>query len=295
MTGKILIGTASWTDHQPFFPPEVKGTARLTWYAQRFPYVEIDSSFYHVPKAKTTAGWAERTPADFVLGIKAHKSMTLHERKDGVPVPASDKLIGWFEEALGPLRDNGKLGAILYQWPPWFKPGPASFEELVKARERHPKDQVAIEFRNRAWSEPEAWDRVIDLLSEANLTYCCVDEPQHGSGTMPFLLATTTPELAMVRLHGRNKTTWYKKVEKTGHRFDYLYSPRELEEIAKNVRVLSEAAKSVHVAVNTNNGAQGPLNALALAEVLGLPNKNPELLAELRRATDQATRARQPV
>ncbi|HVB13553.1 MAG TPA: DUF72 domain-containing protein [Candidatus Dormibacteraeota bacterium] len=288
MAGKILVGTASWTDHVPFYPPEVKGTARLTWYAQHFPYVEIDSSFYHVPKAKTTAGWAESTPADFVMGIKAHKSMTLHERKDGIPQPASDKLIGWFEEALVPLRESGKLGTILYQWPPWFKPTPASFDELVKTRERHPDDQVAIEFRNRAWAEPEIWDRVIDLLSEARLTYCCVDEPQHGSGTMPFLVTTTTPELALVRLHGRNKEAWYKKVEKTGHRFDYFYSPTELAEIAENVRLLSEAAAAVHVAVNTNNGAQGPVNALALAQALELPTQNPEMLADLRLAADRS-------
>lgn len=246
--------------------------------------MEIDSSFYHVPKAKTTAGWAEKTPANFVMGIKAHKSMTLHERKDGVP--ASPKLVGWFEEALSPLRTSGKLGAILYQWPPWFKPSPASFDELVKARERHPDDQVAIEFRNQAWAEPETWARVVDLLSEARLTYCCVDEPQHGSGTMPFLVATTSPQLAMVRLHGRNKEAWYRKVEQTGHRFDYLYSPQELNEIAQNVRILSEAAESVHVAVNTNRGAQGPVNALALAEVLDIPPKNPELLAELRASAD---------
>jgi len=286
VAGKILVGTASWTDHVPFFPAGVRGTERLTWYAQRFPYVEIDSSFYHVPKAKTTAGWAETTPAAFVMGIKAHKSMTLHERTDGVPVPASDTLLGWFEEAVAPLRDRGKLGAILYQWPPWFKPSPASFEELVKARERHPQDQVAIEFRNRAWAEPETWARVTDLLSEARLTYCCVDEPQHGSGTMPPLVATTTPGLAMLRLHGRNKETWYRRVEKTGHRFDYVYSPSELDEIAATVHVLAEAADAVHVAVNTNNGAQGPVNALALAEVLNLANQNPDLLRELRLASD---------
>jgi len=281
VTGKILIGTASWTDHQPFFPPEVKGTERLVWYSKLFPYVEIDSSFYHVPKVKTTAGWADTTPDDFVMGIKAHKSMTLHERQDGVPVPASANLIGWFDEALAPLRESGKLGAILYQWPPWFKPSEESFEELLKARERHPKDQVAIEFRNRAWSEPKTWARAVDLLSEARLTYCCVDEPQHGSGTMPPLLATTTSALAMLRLHGRNKETWYKRVEKTGHRFDYFYSSQELEEIAQTVRLLAEEAEAVHVAINTNNGAQGPVNALALAEVLDLPYKRPEVLANL--------------
>jgi uncharacterized protein YecE (DUF72 family) len=284
MPGTILFGTASWTDHEPFYPPNVTGTERLAWYAERFPYVEIDSSFYRVPGSRMTAGWAQRTPDDFVMGIKAHKSMTLHERQDGVPVPPSEATRRDFENALYPLRESGKLGAILYQWPPWFKPSEASFEELLKTRERHPEDQVAIEFRNRAWGEPETWDRVVDLLSEASLTYCCVDKPQHGSGTMSRVIAATTPKLAMIRLHGRNAGTWYKRLEKTGHRFDYVYPPNELQEIAKNVRLLAQLAESVPVAVNTNNNSQGPINALALAEILGLPYSNGPLLADLRQA-----------
>jgi uncharacterized protein YecE (DUF72 family) len=121
MDGKILIGTASWTDHEPFYPPEVTGTDRLAWYAERFPYVEIDSSFYRVPGSRMTAGWVQRTPEDFVMGIKAHKSMTLHERQDGVPVPPSEATIRDFENALYPIRESGKLGAILYRWPPLLR------------------------------------------------------------------------------------------------------------------------------------------------------------------------------
>jgi uncharacterized protein YecE (DUF72 family) len=234
-----------------------------------------------------TAGWAQRTPEDFVVGIKAHKSVTLHERQDGVPIPPSEATLRHFESALYPLRESGKLGAILYQWPPWFKPSEANLEELLKTRERHPEDRVAIEFRNRAWGEGETWERVVDLLSEASLTYCCVDEPQHGSGTMSRVIATTTSKLAMIRLHGRNAGTWYKKVEKTGHRFDYVYPPQEIEEIAANVRLLPQLSESVRVAINTNNNVQGPINALALAEVLQLRYRNPELLAELRTALGQ--------
>jgi uncharacterized protein YecE (DUF72 family) len=284
MLGQILIGTASWTDHEPFYPADVTGTERLSWYAERFPYVEIDSSFYRVPGSRMSAGWVQRTPDHFVMGIKAHKSMTLHERQDGVPVPPSEATLRDFENALYPLRESGKLGAILYQWPPWFKPSPQSFDELLKTRERHPDDQVAIEFRHRAWGEPETWDRVVDLLSEARLTYCCVDEPQHGSGTMSRVVAATTPKLAMIRLHGRNAGTWYKRVEKTGHRFDYIYPPHEIEEISANVRLLAQLSESVHVAINTNNNSQGPINALALAEILGLPYSNGPLLADLRQA-----------
>jgi uncharacterized protein YecE (DUF72 family) len=117
MPGTILIGTASWPDHEPFYPPGVTGTARLARYADRFPYVEIDSSYYHVPGSKVAAGWAQRTPDNFVMGIKAHKSMTFHERQDGVPIPPPEATLRDFDNALYPIRESGKLGAILYPWP----------------------------------------------------------------------------------------------------------------------------------------------------------------------------------
>jgi len=284
MPRMILIGTASWTDHEPFYPLGVTGTERLSWYAERFPYDEIDSSFYHVPGSRVAAGWAQRAPDDFVMGIKSHMSMTIHERQDGVPVAPSEAKIRDFENALYPIRASGKLGAVLYQWPPWFKPSEADCDELLKTRERHLDDQVAIEFRHRGWGEGETRDRVVDLVSEAKLTYCCVDEPQRGTGTMSRVVAATTPHLAMLRLHGRNAGSWYERVEKTGHRFDYVYPAAEIDEIAANVRLLAELADSVHIAINTNNNAQGPINALALAEALQLPYRSPDLLAEFRTA-----------
>jgi len=284
VSGRILIGTASWSDHRPFYPKGVSGAKELPWYAEHFPYVEIDSSFYHIPPARVTDVWARRTPADFLMDIKAHKTMTLHQREAGRVVPPTEKDLEWFEYALRPLRDSGKLGCVLYQFPPWFTYSPANMDALAEVRERHPKDKVAIEFRHRSWGDPKNWERVADLLAEAKLTYCCVDEPQIGSGTMTPVVAATTPELAMIRLHGRNQHTWYKKVEKTGHRFDYWYAHDELEEIAQRVRELAEAAAEVHVSLNTNNSNQGPVNALKLAGILDLPQADPRLLAELEGA-----------
>ncbi len=288
MSGRILVGTASWTDHDPFYPRGVTGTQRLAWYARHLPYVEIDSSFYRIPSPRITQTWADRTPPDFIMDIKAFRTMTLHERQAGRPVPPSPEDIGAFEAAVLPLRESGKLGAILYQFPPWFTAAPQSFDELARLRDRHPEDRVAVEFRHRSWGAPEVWERVTDLLAEARLTYCCVDEPQIGSGTMPPLLATTTSELAMIRLHGRNAQTWYRRVERTGQRFDYFYPPAELEDIGRRVERLAASAREVHVSVNTNRVNQGPVNALALASILRLPFADPALLAELRAAPGDA-------
>lgn len=280
----ILIGTASWTDHVPFYPRGVSGPDRLEWYARHFPMVEVDSSFYRIPPARVTAAWVRRTPPGFVMNVKAHRTMTLHERRDGRPVPPSAQDLEWFEAALSPLREGGRLGAILYQWPPWFTASPANMEELLTVRERHPRDRVAVEFRHRSWGEPQVFHTLTDLLGEAGITYCAVDEPQVGSGSMAPLLATTTSGLAMLRLHGRNRRTWYRRVERTGERFDWWYDRRELEEIADRVRQLAREAAEVHVVINTNRGNQGPVNGLALAEILALPFADSSFLGELRAA-----------
>lgn len=284
----ILIGTASWTDHVPFYPRGVGGADRLEWYARHFPMVEIDSSFYRIPPPRVTAAWVRRTPPGFVMNIKAHRTMTLHEPADGRPLPPSDQDLEWFEAALGPLRDGGRLGAILYQWPPWFTATTSNLEELAKLRERHPRDRVAVEFRHRSWGEPQVFETLTDLLGELGITYCAVDEPQLGSGSMAPLLATTTAGLAMLRLHGRNRRTWYRRVERTGERFDWWYDEAELAEIAERVGRLAREAAEVHVVINTNRSNQGPVNGLALAEILELPFADARFLGELRAAAAEA-------
>lgn len=144
----ILIGTASWTDKslvdsKLFYPPQVKSPEeRLKFYASRFPLVEVDSSYYALPSERNALLWAERTPAEFVFDVKSFRLFTQHQTppealppdvrvalgrlekrnvyyKD-VPEDLREELWTRFQRAIQPLQTAGKLGVVLFQFPPWF-------------------------------------------------------------------------------------------------------------------------------------------------------------------------------
>ena len=144
------------------------------------------------------------------------------------PAPRPTEEERTFLEALAPLRASGKLGAVHYQFPPWLVAGTAGREAVLRTRERHPDDVLAVEFRHRSWFEQGRLADTEDLLRELDCTLVGVDAPQLGSGTAPPHLAVTSPRLVLVRFHGRNYQTWYRKAETTGERFDYLYPPPQL-------------------------------------------------------------------
>src|SRR5215210_7264403 len=150
MDKSILIGTASWADLSliksgEFYPADVKSPeARLRFYASQFPLVEVDSPYYAIPSAKTAKQWADRTPDDFVFDVKAFRTLTTHQtqpkflpkyiaqslpKRDkktvyykDLPNELRDALWSEFKNALLPLKQAGKLGVVLFQFPPWFPP-----------------------------------------------------------------------------------------------------------------------------------------------------------------------------
>ena len=279
VTAPILVGTCNWADHTDFYPPELeRGTRqrdKLSFYARYFPLVEIDTTFYGIPKPSVVSGWVQRTPDDFRFNIKAYRSLTGHEREQGhARRPTSDEERD-FLAALEPLRDSGKLVAVHYQFPPWFTNKPSARDWLVTTRERHPDDTVAIEFRHRSWFTADAWPQTEDLLRELDAVYVGVDAPQLGSGTAPPVLAITSPRLCIARFHGRNYQTWYKQGPTSGDRFDYLYRPDELGEWVPAIRAASEADVPVHVLLNNNRSNYAVVNAFDMAALLAAPLPRP--------------------
>src|SRR5438552_10469665 len=284
----ILVGTCNWADHTDFYPPELERGSqqrdKLTFYARFFPLVEIDTTFYGIPKPAVAAAWTERTPEDFRFNIKAFRSLTGHEREDGRPRrPTADEERD-FMAALEPLRESGKLVAVHYQFPPWFTNKPSARDWLVTTRERHPDDTVAIEFRHRSWFTADAWPQTEDLLRELDAVYVGVDAPQLGSGTAPPVLAITSPRLCIARFHGRNYQTWYKQGPTSGDRFNYLYSPDELREWVPAIRAASASGVPVHVLLNNNRSNYAVVNAFDMAALLAVPLPRPPepVLATLR-------------
>jgi uncharacterized protein YecE (DUF72 family) len=279
MAAPILVGTCNWMDHKSFYPAHLergRQKEKLTYYARFFPMVEVDSTFYGIPKPAIVAGWLERTPADFRFNVKAYRSLTRHERTGGRSRPPTPEEESDFMAALEPLRRAGRLVAVHYQFPPWFTNTPESRDVLLEARERHPEDIVAIEFRHRSWYDGGAWPQTEELLAELGAVYVGVDAPQLGSGTAPPILAITSPKLAIARLHGRNYKTWYIRGAATsGDRFDYLYSPQELSDWVPAIRAAADAGVPVHVVLNNNRSNYAVVNAFDMAALLGVSMPRP--------------------
>jgi uncharacterized protein YecE (DUF72 family) len=310
MPARILVGSCSWTDPTliacgRFYPPGVTSAeARLRHYAAQFGIVEVDSTYYAPPSARNSALWAARTPDDFVFNVKAYGLLTHHPaRVDRLPgrllaalpdearlkknvyardVPAAEleQLWGLHRAALEPLAAVGKLGAVLFQFPPWFVRSPEHADYLRALPERLPGWPLAVEFRGGGWMTEESAGGTLRLLEDLGLTYVSVDEPQGFASSTPAIVAATAP-LAVVRLHGRNADTWDAKTRVASDRFKYLYSDAELEEWVPRVAELARQATAVHVLFNNNYEDWGMQNARRMAHLLGVETRPPQTQLEL--------------
>jgi uncharacterized protein YecE (DUF72 family) len=262
---KIRVGTAAWSDHQDFYPKGTKPGDRISYYAQHFNVVEVNSSYYHIMPPRNYALWVEKTPDDFVFNIKAFGQLTGHVRDE----PPTPETFQQFRESYAPMREAGKVGAVLFQFPPWFNYSDDNKAQIGWCVEHMADDPILVEFRNKTWLEPRVRDDTLTFLKELGLAYVTVDAPQVGSGTAPKIVAVTNTDLAYLRMHGRNKETWYKRVENTGERFNYLYSEREVAELAEDARALAREAKEVHAIFNNNMQNYAVTNAKMMIEALG--------------------------
>jgi uncharacterized protein YecE (DUF72 family) len=296
MPDNVLIGTASWADPSliksgAFYPRDAKTPeGRLRFYASQFPLVEVDSPYYAIPSADTTKKWAERTPEKFVFDVKAFRALTTHQTEakclpkyiaeslpdkkrrtvyyKDLPNELKDALWSEFRNALVPLRQAGKLGAILFQFPPWFTQKPENRAHLEECAQRMEGHMLAVEFRNATWFGERGTDRTLDLLRDLKAAHVIVDEPQGFSSSIPPVWEVTAP-LAVLRLHGRNHATWEKKgLKAASERFDYYYEAKELRGLVEPLESIASKAASVHVVVNTNRADQGPANARLLEQAL---------------------------
>ncbi|HOV43898.1 MAG TPA: DUF72 domain-containing protein [Syntrophothermus lipocalidus] len=267
--GTVLVGTCAWSDHTDFYPPGLKPTRQLEYYAQFFPVVEIDSTFYALQPARNFAGWARKTPENFVFDVKAYRVITRHDRS---PMDKDELayIVNRFASSLHPLEEAGKLRAVLLQFPPFFVCNPRNISYLLWCRERLASFTLAVEFRHRSWFEGDTRDQTLKLLADNRLVNVVCDEPQIGQGSVPMVAEVTYPKLVICRFHGRNAQMWYRKGLKTsGERFNYLYSDEELEELLGRVLPLSEKAEEMHILMNNNFGDYAVRNALRIREMLG--------------------------
>jgi uncharacterized protein YecE (DUF72 family) len=295
--GEVRVGTASWTDPTMtaagvFYPPEANtAEERLRYYASQFPLVEVDASYYAIPAAETARLWVERTPPDFVFDVKAHALMTgqpsevkrlpkaireslpaeqaAKARIYGKDLPGElyDEVWATFSRAIEPLKEAGKLGAVFLQFPRWVFPSNESRELIVDARRRLGVE-AAAEFRNASWFNEKNAERTLRFLEEHKVPYVMVDGPQGLKSSIPPLTAVSSPELAVIRFHGRRAELWEKPNIPVVERFRYLYDEDQLADWVPRIREVAKAAKRTHVLFNNCFGNYGTTNARELAALL---------------------------
>jgi uncharacterized protein YecE (DUF72 family) len=278
----VRIGTCSWADEslvKHFYPRGLRsGEERLRYYAERFTTVEIDSTYYRLPERDLVERWAERTPEGFVFHVKAFGMMTRHpvkletlppdlqeeaepDERGRVDRPSRElrgAVFARFRDALEPFRAAGKLGGILFQFPPYIVPKPRSFEYLEWAREQLGDDEMLVEFRHRSWYEDEASAETLAMLERIGAGHVVVDAPKTDARNVPPTVAATTSPTAYVRFHGRNADTWNVRGRSAAERFDYLYDDAELREWVEPMRELGASAERVYAMFNNNNRSPDP-------------------------------------
>ena len=294
----IRVGTASWTDPtlikcKCFYPLDAKtAEQRLQFYASKFDTVEVDSTYYAMPGSDTALAWVERTPPGFVFDVKAFRLFTLHQTpikalpsvlrdeaarfandRGNVYYPdiapeVKDDLWRRFTELLAPLKEAGKLGYVLFQLPPWVMKRRSNFEHLAECAERLDGFTVAVEFRNATWFKEEERGETLANLREQNLALVIVDEPQGTGVSIPSVWEATSPDLSVVRFHGRNQETWTKKNLTAAERFNYLYSEEELRALAGPVDRLARETRQVHAIFNNCYEDKAIRNATRFIELL---------------------------
>lgn len=288
--GEILVGTCSWTDPTliasgRFYPQWARSAeARLRYYASKFPIVEVDSSYYSLPNEKTSRLWVERTPEKFLFDLKAFRLFTQHptpqqalprdirqalspELKEktnfylrDLPQELCDELWRRFGRALLPLDSSGKLGVVLFQFPPWFYPGNEQRDYILQCKDRLPQYRIAVEFRHSSWLNEKNLERTLSFLRENDLPYVCVDEPQGFKSSMPPI-AEATSDIGLIRFHGRNREAWEKKGLTTAERFNYLYTEEELKEWVPKIKDLAAQTRQLHVLFNNCYEDKAVVNA----------------------------------
>ena len=291
MAARVKIGVAAWGDLNDYYPRGMKPAERLTFYSAEFPLVEADTSYYAIPAPRTPASWVSATPDGFTFNVKAFRLFTAHPtpprflppnvRGDLPPELASkrslyykdvpdrlrDELWAMFRAVVDTIRGAGKLGVVLFQFPPWFMPGRDSHAHVDECRERMAGYPVAVELRNRFWLLDDGLEQTLSYLRRAEISFVSVDEPQGFNSSVPPV-ADVTGQFGIVRFHGRNRDTWEKKgLKKSAERFDYYYTEAEMEEWAPRIETMRSDADEVHVIMNTNNRDQAIVNSRLAAKV----------------------------
>src|SRR5262245_457181 len=256
--GDILIGPAGWSykdwEGKVYPNPAPPGFDPLAYLAQVFPCMEVNSSFYRPPSARMSESWAKRTPESFVFTVKAWERFS-HDKEQFTEADAR-----LFQEGIAPLLEAGKLGAVLLQFPWFFRNGEKERDRIRRAADAlRGWAPLVIELRHVSWLD------AVDFLRGQELNFCNIDQPPSSASITGTRLVTGP--VGYVRLHGRNAQAWFSKDAGRDQKYDYLYSREELRLWEDAIREME--AEKLFVILNNHFQGKAIANALMLMKALG--------------------------
>ncbi|MCL2244588.1 MAG: DUF72 domain-containing protein [Treponema sp.] len=251
----ILIGTSGYAYHEwvgPVYPEGTKPADYLPCYSGLFPTVELNFSYYSMPKPENLAKMLIDAP-ELTFSIKAHKTLT-HEigRWEGEAKT--------YMAALEPMLEAKRLEAVLFQFPYSFHYTNDNRRYLDKVLKFFGEVPVAVEFRKADWYT----GKVIEEMHKRSIPLVSLDMPELPN--LPPLMDVVTSDTAYIRLHGRNKEAWWGSSDYT--RYDYLYSDKEIESWADRIRRISGQARRILVYFNNHTFGKAVRNARTLVKIL---------------------------
>lgn len=290
----IRVGPAGWSypdwEGRVYPRPRPAGFHPLAFIARYVDCVEVNSSFYATPREKDAARWADLVSerGEFRFSAKLERIYT------HVPLPEPERmsvLSQEFLEGIEPLRASGRLAALLVQFPYSQQWNESAAERLARIHERFGHLPLVLEVRHLSWYT----DPALQAVDELGWSMAQIDlpaAPQHPPPTPPHI-----GPLGYHRLHGRNAAAWFDRAAGRDDRYDYLYSPTEVKDLAETTRRLSEGREETLVIANNHFSGKAMANALELLAALygrqplapaGLIQAFPHLSA-LARAEGQGT------
>jgi uncharacterized protein YecE (DUF72 family) len=286
----VRVGTSGWsypegrgTWNGVFYPPRgirgFRASDELSYYAEHFDTVEVNSTFYRQPSAATTGRWVTQTPAAFEFSVKLYQAFThvtpvgrgpLPDRTvrpaSALPRPAPGQT-DLFMAGIDPIASSGKLGAVLAQFPPGFHCSPESLEYVAGLLDALRDYPVAVELRHRSWSD--AGTTTTDLLGRFQAAWVQIDEPKFR-GSIRQDLVPNIDRFSYMRLHGRNVAQWWSP-DAAEDRYNYLYSREDLKPFAAAATVGRSEVRKAYLYLNNHFAAKAVVNAAVLKHELGQP------------------------
>jgi len=274
----LRVGPAGWSykDWEGIVYPAGAGRTfdALSFLANYFDTIEINSSFYAPPKPKDAAAWAGRVRNNrrFRFTAKVWRQLTHQQQGSEAGSLAADAET--VRQSLGPLAEAGVLGALLVQFPWSFRRTPKNIDYLSRIFACLRDFPLAVELRHGSWDRKP----FLDFLSEQNVAFCNIDQPVIGDSIRAG--SHVTSRLGYFRLHGRNYGNWFKEDSGRDARYDYLYTREEIKVLAEKIRKVKQIAQETYAITNNHFRGQALVNAIEIIkEIDANPPAVPSLLA----------------